>query len=854
MPVQRPAPPAPWPRIRASGKFLWEGNEKFFLHGPTYGPFGPPERNHGLPDPTIVRRDLADMRAWGANALRLYHLPPDWFLETCTELGLRLVLSIPWSDHIDFLRDRRDRRAIHQTVRDAATRLAAWPAVAVLLVGNEIPSSLVRWLGPAQVQAFLEDLIHTARTAAPQTLIGYANFPSTEYLQPANADFASFNLYLEARADCDKYLARLQNLAGDRPLLISEFGVDSLSHGPAQQGQILRWERELCQSHGVAGNLIFSWTDEWFRGGDWVTGWAFGLTARSRTPRPAWHALAGGPPLPAALLGPAPPRVSVIVCTRNGAATLAACLDSLGHLHYPNYEVLLVDDGSTDRVPEIAQDFPHVRYLRLEPSGLSAARNAGAAASTGEILAYTDDDCLADPDWLTYLTKALADPAMVAAGGPNVPPPPQSLVQACIIAAPGGPAHVLLSDRLAEHIPGCNLAVKRSAFDGINGFRPKYHAAGDDVDFCWRLQEAGGGIAFAPAAMVWHHRRKTVAAFLRQQRGYGQAEALLLSRHPGRFGHLGGARWRGVVYHQPAQPRLLQSTGRIYSGRFGGAPFQALYQPTTAENSWIFTSVPWWLLAASLALASFFHPAAAAAAALMLLASLASTAHRAWLLRPDPPWPPLPAFFLLWFLLLAQPLSRGFARLAWNLRLGSPPRPPRWPVFRLPHVPHRSSKAVTELAFWSDNGVGREAFLAALQLDLATHRARPTPDDGWRDWDLEANLGPCWRLRLATVTESHHALGRLTRLRLGSRVTPAWFALQALAAAACAALALYAKIHPLWAVGLFFVWSILCEMRHHRHIARAAYRATATARRTGLLLCPDPPLTTDPPLPAAAPP
>ncbi len=845
MPVNRPAPPAPWPRLRASGKFLWAGHEKCFLHGPTYGPFGPPDRNHALPDPAIVRRDLADMRAWGANALRLYHLPPDWFLDICTALGLRVVLTIPWDNHVDFLRDRSARLAIHQTVRDAAARFASWPAVAILLIGNEIPSTLVRWLGPTRVQSFLESLIATARRAAPETLIGYANYPGTEFLQPANADFASFNLYLEARADIDKYLARLQNLAADRPLLISEFGADSLRLGPEHQGHILRAERELCQAQGVAGNLIFSWTDEWFRDGDWVHDRAFGLTARSRTPRPAWHALAGGPPLPSHLLGPAPPRVSVIVCTRNGAATLPACLESLRHLHYPNYEVLLVDDGSTDRVPDIAQDFPSIRYLRLEASGLSAARNAGAAAATGDILAYTDDDCRADPDWLIYLTKALADPAMVAAGGPNIPPPPRSLVQACVTLAPGGPAHVLLSDRLAEQVPGCNLAVKRTAFDAINGFRPKYHAAGDDVDFCWRLQEAGGGIAFAPAAMVWHQRRDTVSAFLRQQRGYGKAEALLRSRHPGRFGHLGAARWRGVLYHPASRP-LLQPDSRIYTGVSGSAPFQALYQPTLADNYGILTSLPWWLLLAALALASLFHPAAGAAAALMLLASLARTAQQAWLRRPPPPWPPLQAFLLLWFLLLAQPLARSTARLAWNLRLGSPPRRPRWPIFHLPHTPHRSAKPVTELAFWSQNGADRDQLLAALNLEFTNRRAHPTHDDGWRDWDLEADLGPWWRLRIASVTESHPAPAQLTRLRLSSRVTPAWFALQILAASACAALPFYANLHPLWAVGLFFVWSILCEMRHHRNLAAAAYLATAAARSCGFLPFPDAPAAPPP--------
>lgn len=834
------------PRLTTGGKFLWAGDRKFFLHGATYGPFGPVERNHGLPPPNVTARDLDDMAAWGANALRLYQVPPEWFLDQCADRGLRVVVSIPWIDHVDFLRRAADRRAIHSQIHRAATQMAAHPANAVLLVGNEIQSTLVRWLGPRRVQDFLEGLIDTARAAAPDLLIGYANYPGTEFLQPGNADFTAFNVYLEDRTTMDRYLARLQNIAGDKPLLITEFGVDSQSHGPDRQGDILAWERAAVLENGAAGNVIFSWTDEWFRGGEMVTGWSFGLTARSRTPRPAWHALTGGPLLPESLLPSAPFRVSVIVCTRNGAATLEACLASLVRLSYPNYEVIVVDDGSTDAVPEIAARFPSVRYLPLEAAGLSVARNTGASAATGDIFAYTDDDCVADPDWLIYLTRALNDPVMGAAGGPNVPPPPKTLVQACVTAAPGGPAHVLLSDRLAEHVPGCNLAVKRPAFESIDGFRPKYHAAGDDVDFCWRLQEAGAGIAFAPAAMVWHHRRTSVGAFLRQQQGYGKAEALLMTRHSGRFGQIGGARWRGVVY-QPATVRLLQRTSRIYTGLFGYAPFQAIYQPPLSEAWWLITSFPWWLLMAAIAAYGIWFPNALVLAAAMLLITLSATARQAWLVRPPAPWPAFRSWLLLWFLLIAQPLVRGWSRFLWNLRLGSAPRGPWLSAFQLPWRFWKPAKSITELAFWSETGTGRDELLASLAPILTDRNLRPRTDDGWRDWDLEVHGSRWWRVRLATVTEYHEAPRRLTRVRLGSRITVAWIVLQIVVAAGCAALVPLAQLPPLWATGLFFVWSILFEMSHHRVIARLA-RVTAEAAAMSRMV----PYTPSPPAPPAA--
>ena len=97
----------------------------------------------------------------------------------------------------------------------------------------------------------------------------------------------------------------------------------------------------------------------------------------------------------------------------------------------------------------------------------------------------------------------------------------------CVAAAPGQPTHVLENDQVAEHIPGCNMAFRREALEAINGFDPLYRKAGDDVDICWRLQQSGRWITFAPGAFVWHHRRQGPRSYLKQQAGYGEAEAVL---------------------------------------------------------------------------------------------------------------------------------------------------------------------------------------------------------------------------------------------------------------------------------------------------------------------------------------
>jgi len=347
-------------------------------------------------------------------------------------------------------------------------------------------------------------------------------------------DFATFNVYLH---DCDafrRYLFRLQNLVGDKPVVLGELGMDTLRNGEAEQARFLAGHMAEARLMGIAGTFVFAWTDDWHTGGHPIEDWAFGLTRHDRSPKAAYHALQQVYGAPLASLLEEAPRVSVVVCTYNGGRTLGQCLRSLQALDYPDYEVIVVDDGSKDDTREILARFPDVRAIHQPNRGLSVARNVGLQAARGEVVAYTDSDCFADPDWLTLLVYQLQRTAAAAVGGPNLTPP-DGWAAACVASSPGQPTHVLESDQVAEHIPGCNMAFRREALVAINGFDPVYRKAGDDVDICWRLQHAGHWITFAPGAFVWHHRRQGPRAYLKQQAGYGEAEALLFFKHPDKF-------------------------------------------------------------------------------------------------------------------------------------------------------------------------------------------------------------------------------------------------------------------------------------------------------------------------------
>jgi GT2 family glycosyltransferase len=534
-----------------------------WLRAVTYGPFPGAW-------PESFEPDFRRISAAGFNALRLFEMPDRRLLDAAAQHGLRVFGGLKWGQDADFFRQPGLWSGVRVELTQALRETADHPALAGVFVANEIPADLVRWMGPSRVRMALEDLISLGRQSAPDGLFAYANFPSTEYLEPENADFTAFNVYLENAEDFRSYVKRLHHIAGDRPLVISEFGLDSRRNGLEGQAEALRWAMEISRDEECAGLTVYAWSDRWWNAGAEVHDWDFGLIARDGSEKPALAAVSAWHEPPAF-----PLNASVIVCTRNGCERIGTCLEAIARLAGGPYQAIVVDDGSGDGTADfVAEHFPWVKLLRLEPCGLSAARNAGAAVASGEILAFTDDDCAPDQEWLVRLGRVFAAGSFAAAGGPNLPPLPQDWLEAVICAAPGAPSHVMLDDVEAEHLPGCNLAVTKSAFEAIGGFDPRFHTAGDDVDFCWRLRAAGYRLGFAPGAFVWHWRRASVRAFLRQQLGYGAAEKLLIAKHPDRFTKRGGARWQGFVYG--GGPVRAEKGAIIYHGSMGRAGYQSL--------------------------------------------------------------------------------------------------------------------------------------------------------------------------------------------------------------------------------------------------------------------------------------
>jgi O-antigen biosynthesis protein len=762
------APPAG--PIRVHGKFFFAGETKHFVRGVTYGPFAAGSHGAQFPEPAIVERDVALMRGAGINTLRTFTVPPVWLLDLAMAAGLKVLVGLPWTQHVAFLDSAAVRREIRAMVGAGVRACAGHPAVFAYLVGNEIPPDIIRWHGAAAVRALLTELAAVVRGAHPGALVSYANFPSTEYLAVDFADFLCFNVYLHEEGAFRRYLARLHNLAVDKPLVLTEFGIDSLRHGDEFQAATLDWQVRAAFAGGVAGTFVFAWTDEWFTGGHAIEDWAFGLVDRERRPKAALQAVARRYQglLPPALNRYA--RVSVVVCAYNAERTMEACLASLEVLNYPNYEVIVVNDGSKDRTLAIAEGFHYCRVISQENRGLSVARNVGAAAADGEIVAYTDSDCVADPDWLTYLVARMEEGGLAACGGPNFPPPEDALVPAAVAVSPGGPTHVLISDEVAEHIAGCNMAFRRDALLALGGFDPRYRAAGDDVDICWRFQDAGHTIGFSPAAIVWHFRRNTVRAYLNQQRGYGKAEALVYAKHPFRFNLFGQAKWLGRIYGDLSAALLLSRKPVIYAGTFGRGLFQTMYEPPSSLTAVLPLTFEWSVAAIILALGGVAAGGWWWLLAVPLLATWTMCVNGALKAPIDKRFTGPKARALVALLIYLGPLLRGWERLKWRLRAMQTADHVRLaPIDQQARVDWRERSFM--LSYWSEQAAEKEALLGGLMEFLLPQKYFVVADTGWSKWDLKISRGLWSRALITVAAENHGGDKRLLHVRCAMRTS-----------------------------------------------------------------------------------
>ncbi len=226
-------------------------------------------------------------------------------------------------------------------------------------------------------------------------------------------------------------------------------------------------------------------------------------------------------------------RVSIITPTHNRPDSLRGCLAALQRQTYPDFESIVVDDGGSEATRAmVAAEFPHVHYHAQAKQGPAAARNLGLQAATGDIIAFTDDDCEAPPDWLARLVDGYArHPEVVGVGGGLVAPP--EMLRSNVFAQyEQYLTHHQYHAGAAEVVGGfecpaggtANMSYTRASLEAVNGFDTGFPvAAGEDADLKRRITQAGQQLLYVPTWVI-HRQEYSWPRFRRQcyLRGVGR--------------------------------------------------------------------------------------------------------------------------------------------------------------------------------------------------------------------------------------------------------------------------------------------------------------------------------------------
>jgi GT2 family glycosyltransferase len=268
-----------------------------------------------------------------------------------------------------------------------------------------------------------------------------------------------------------------------------------------------------------------------------------------------------------------PPAVSVVLPCRNGAATIAVQLEALAAQSWDGrWELVVADNGSTDESMQIVESFGD-RLPALQIVDASACRgvpqtlNVGVRASSGRCIAFVNDDDEVAEGWLAAIAQALE--SYEAVGGRLEY---ERLNEPWTIELRERPQEAgLLEWGFLDYLPfaaGASLAVRRELHDSIGGFDETMVPAGEDMDYCWRLQQSGAKLAFAPDAVTHYRLRPSLRAIFRQAVAYGEGHVLAYKKHRGRGLAPAPHPWRrGVRAWFGLARRLLLARNKIQRAR-----------------------------------------------------------------------------------------------------------------------------------------------------------------------------------------------------------------------------------------------------------------------------------------------
>lgn len=274
------------------------------------------------------------------------------------------------------------------------------------------------------------------------------------------------------------------------------------------------------------------------------------------------------------------PSVSVIVPVYNGERTIGRCIESLLSMSYPStkIEILIVDNNSRDATYRIIREYPVVALVEKRIQSSYAARNTGLERAHGEIIAFTDSDCVADKDWIGSAVTQFRDETVGCVAGRIVGYSPSNYIEEylvrnrCLSQEEGTLTHWYL-----PYAQTANAIYRRKVIDAVGPFEENWISAGD-TDMTWRmLLHTGYKLKFCGEALIHHVHRSSLKGYFRQRMTWGYGEVLLYKKY-------------NVHYHNPerrASGVILNDYGEFFRLVIGKLP-ALLYHKFITKNDVFF--------------------------------------------------------------------------------------------------------------------------------------------------------------------------------------------------------------------------------------------------------------------------
>lgn len=238
--------------------------------------------------------------------------------------------------------------------------------------------------------------------------------------------------------------------------------------------------------------------------------------------------------------------ISVIVPVLNRENDIGRCIESLLALDYPSFEVIVVDNGSSDKTQEIVSNYP-VKMVVEEKGGAYTARNTGIGIAQGEIIAFTDSDCVVDKDWLRNLSRNYTDEKIGGVGGHLLPYKPGGNIVEQFLSF--GPLRIFHSHEtvvmqreanrfLSGALGSANMSYRKNVLKEVKGFCEDFAVFCGAYDLSWRVQRAGYEVIYESKAMVYHKLRSSLSQLIKQFFCFGRCQPQLLKKQPGGFSYV----------------------------------------------------------------------------------------------------------------------------------------------------------------------------------------------------------------------------------------------------------------------------------------------------------------------------